>query len=191
LLPRETAFQFVVEDDEALRGHVSLGGRAIFLVLCAEAAFLRLDLEDADYHLCCRFIWDCVCFLETLQLPASSFEEHVQTREGDSGLLVKSENDAPNKDFWMFMTNVAGWFAVIAANTQGDYSYFGDVEDPDSINRVFFAWKTSQPRFLDRKYIADALRFVTTRFPPVTNGLTKIDYGAVRVSFLEFLAVAA
>jgi hypothetical protein len=85
------------------------------------------------------------------------------------------------------VTNVAGWFGALAAQIQQQYSYFADVDAPDSITRIFFAWRSLPPQFLDLKYAGDVLRFTCERFPATFSDFSTVDYGAAKVELLEYL----
>jgi hypothetical protein len=108
--------------------------------------------------------------------------------EGHRGFLVNSESDPERQDFWMFLTNVAGWYAVIAAETQNEHSYFGEPVEADSITRVFTAMTQSGGQFISWMYCADVFRFVVDRFPAHSGGLRKLDYGPVKTELFQYLA---
>jgi hypothetical protein len=158
-------FQTLLYGDDAIRASLSLEGRALFLLLCAEAAILRKDVDEQQYVACFRFLRDAVSFLKNCQLPPRVFEDHVLIKEGDGGFLFQSDKDKVNKDFWMFLTNIASWLGWLSSEIHKDYSYLADVDNPDSINRIFFVWRNSQPDFASRKYITDAFTFSVKEFP--------------------------
>jgi hypothetical protein len=187
LLTHKDACRVIVRDDEVIRKAVSPEGRAVFLLLCTDAAIVRTDLADDDYVSCYRFLSDCLHFAKGQHVGVKVFEEHTLTREGDAGFLFKSDSEPARKDYWLFLTNVAGWFGALAAEIQQEYSHFADIDDADSINRIFFAWQGSSPSFLDLRYAGDALCFVAGRFPAATS-FRPVDFGVAKVEFVEYLA---
>lgn len=181
LLSRDQAFQMVVNDDDAIEQCLSRKAQLVFLMLCTECAVARATVEDTAYRDCYRLLWDCLRFGRAEDVSAQHFENHVMTQDGGAGFLPRSKSDPVNKDFWMFLTNVAGWFAALAAEVQAGHSYFCEVDRPLSLNRVFYAWKLSgELPFLDRRFVAEAFRFIF-RHPVGVDA--ELDYELIKCSF--------
>lgn len=191
---RETAFDILAHDDEAIRQNTSLEGRAVLLLLCAEAAIIRGPIDKMDRLAikdCYHFLNTCVKFVEGGDVPYHAFEECIASDDESRGFLLHHQNEAGREGFWGFLMAITAWFGAAASDCQYGSSYFAHCEDYDSISSIFSGIDVSAMD-ISWVYCAEAYRFVIANFPNRGDDQPKtIDFGTTRLLFNKHLAQSA
>lgn len=176
--------QWLTSGDDALKNAISLEGRALFLLVLLDGAVERTPVTEEDAALIQLFRQDAVYLLSGNAISVDNFENYILNDES-KGFLMNSLVKSKMEFFWRFVNSVCAWFGGIAAGLQRDEnSYLIDVEDPDSINRIFFKWKEKKAPFLPQDYVIKALRFVMKRFPASGEDKLNLDYEHEKALFL-------
>lgn len=190
MLTREQAFNIILSDDQWMRKAISIDGLAIFLLACLESVVARSHLPDQEYSHCFKFVLDCIKLVERQSVSVETFEGYVAPCASSYGFEANAAVYPESRDFWLYMMTTCGWFAVLAAERNQEFSFFREAIEADSICRIFYSLSPSTELF-DWRFCADCLRFVVSRFPSGSTITSNLNYGSERQLLLEFLATGA
>lgn len=186
----EDAFYLLSHDDNAIRQHTSIEGRAVLLILCAESAILAHGLERMDRTAigdCYRFIETCIRFLEGENVSTRIFEEFIANADESHGFMLHMQVERTK--FWDWFLAMTAWFATVAAASQEESSYLADGNDC-SIAPMFSECVQKAGGDFGWMYCAEVFRFVVATFPNRNEEfpLQPVNFCLVRLALLKHLA---
>lgn len=182
----------ICSDKVELRGLVSPEGVTVFLLLVAESAIARANLEEDRYIFCLKFLNKAIDLLAGEVVSPKVFEDMILTDndiDGIYGFLHWWGDDNSENEFWKSLAAIAAAFGMRASQNSGIDSYLADPGGGEGLHNIFSGWDRKIPDFINANLLILAYKYVYEFHSEADYRETKhLDFSSEKINMLRWLA---